>query len=528
MKRKIFSYVLFLLSFGWMAGCESLEDTYSDYTGDGPERYLSTIYNLEGTPQWLAVKLTWKLKLDPARTGVVVKWSTFEKADSVVLDKDAETYTVTGLENFEYTFNVSAIEEKDGVIVNRSLTNPSNIVTEVYIRPYTNESDEMLAFSRGVKKCFKINNKQLVVNFDKWADNLLLFKIGYFEKNNSVEQFWEGEEGENGWPNGLSCAVIGEDIDFSQPISVYRRGKIEGFGNIEMDLAPIVLAFDVPVFEALFLEELRAQLNLNGEVSFADINEVEELYLNYDQSSLVDVLFFPNLKRLYLGANRYLASDDAISQSALADVEESTEALKIFAEQMNGEIYHYGKHYFAGGLDCFKEKNMTAEVPNTISLLETAGWEISVSPEDYDYVSGLENLLNLERDYWSPQSTTEMMREHIVTIDMKEVRSIQGFLIQQAEDITIPYGKTGNKPEMLKIEIEKEGGVWEQATFSQSVTIGDGSYEKTVVYLNKDKSSKQTSKVRFRINDSGYKPSYSASFTDYKTALASFMMIKGD
>ena len=67
-ERTIFEnihWILVLLA-GLVASCgESLEDTYSDYTGDGPEQYLTKIYDLQGKPRWMSVELTWNLKLDP-------------------------------------------------------------------------------------------------------------------------------------------------------------------------------------------------------------------------------------------------------------------------------------------------------------------------------------------------------------------------------------------------------------------------------------------------------------------------------
>ena len=77
-----YTLILVLLA-GLVASCgESLEDTYSDYTGDGPEQYLTKIYDLQGKPRWMSVELTWNLKLDPGRTAILVEWTDDEKTDS--------------------------------------------------------------------------------------------------------------------------------------------------------------------------------------------------------------------------------------------------------------------------------------------------------------------------------------------------------------------------------------------------------------------------------------------------------------
>ena len=159
--------VMCILFMGFLTGCEDLEDTYSEHTGDGPEQYLTKIYDLKGEPRWLSVLLTWNLKLDPGRTAIMVEWTDDEKTDSVIIDRESESYLVEGLKNYEYTFKVCAIEEKDGEIVKRSLGDP------VYVRPYTYASEELLLFTRVINKQFQLANKYLFLSFDEWTDNLI-------------------------------------------------------------------------------------------------------------------------------------------------------------------------------------------------------------------------------------------------------------------------------------------------------------------------------------------------------------------
>lgn len=517
--------MMLVLLAGLVASCnESLEDTYSDYTGDGPEQYLTKIYDLQGAPRWMSVELNWNLKLDPGRTAILVKWTDDEKIDSVIIDRNSTSYLVEGLKNYEYELSVYAIEQKEnGEIIKRSIGDP------VYIRPYTYASDELILFSRVIKKQFNVADKQLFVTFEEWMDELISFKIGYYEKNNPTEQLWVAtpEDRIDNYPHGKPYALIGTNVDFSKGIKVYRVGKIAVVGDMELEMSPIDLYFELPFFESDFAVEVRNKLDLIGEIRKEDIADVEVLDIDYNQVSLVDVLHFPNLKELHLGRNRILATDtESTYRSTLTEQAVSEEALRV-AQERGVKIYHYGKHYFDAVPDFFTEKNKVAEVP-ALTLLDPADWSISVSPEDQDYDSGLWNLLNLKSDYWSPQASQTMMREHIITIDMGGLQPVQGFLIMQAEDITIPSGKTGSKPESLKVEILNELGQWEAATFQENVTIGNGTHEKTVVYLNKNKSTKLTSKVRFLIYDTGFKPSWSESFTDYKVALSSFMVIQGN
>ena len=67
MRKNLLYIILPALFVGLFSACESLEDTYSDYTGDGPIRYLSKAYYLEGTPGWEEVVLNWENKIDAAK-----------------------------------------------------------------------------------------------------------------------------------------------------------------------------------------------------------------------------------------------------------------------------------------------------------------------------------------------------------------------------------------------------------------------------------------------------------------------------
>ena len=56
--KKIYLWLLLpLLIFG---GCESLEDTYKDYAGDGPIRYLVKCDDLDVKAGWNRLVVCWK------------------------------------------------------------------------------------------------------------------------------------------------------------------------------------------------------------------------------------------------------------------------------------------------------------------------------------------------------------------------------------------------------------------------------------------------------------------------------------
>ena len=486
MRGLFLKYTLILaLLAGLVASCsESLEDTYSDYTGDGPEQYLTKIYDLQGKPRWMSVELTWNLKLDPGRTAILVEWTDDEKTDSVIIDRNSTSYLVEGLKNYEYELGVYAIEQTaNGEITKRSIGDP------VYIRPYTYASDELILFSRVVKKQFNVADKQLFVTFEEWTDNLISFKIGYYEKNNPTEQFWEAtpEDRIDNYPNGLPYALIGTDVDFSQGVKVYRTGKIAVVGDMLLEMEPI------------------------------DID--------YNQVSLVDVLHFPNLKELHLGRNRILADGTELTyRSTLTEQVVSEAALRV-AKENGVEIYHYGNHYFNVVPDFFTGKNMVAVEP-ALTFLETSSWTISVTPRDLmEYNSGLKNLLTDDASYWLPQSSAAV-REHVIEIDFGKEESISGFKIAQAN-----IASAIQCPEQVKIEMQISSGQWIAVAFQENTMLGTGKGETTVVYLDKNKISKRCSKIRLRVSDLFFEKGYDSSWNYidfYNIALGSFMVIKGE
>lgn len=509
---------MFVFIGGCVMSCTKLEDTYSEFTGDGPLQYLNKIYDLQGAPKWQAVLLSWNLKLDPGRTAILVEWTDDEGIHSKVIDKDDDSYLVEGLKNYEYTFRVSAIEEKDGEVARKSLGDP------IYIRPYTYDSEELTLFTRVVNKQFKVAGKHLFVVFDPWVATLVSFKIGYFEKGNNVEQFWEAGSNDNvnGWPKGKPYALLGENMDFTKPVKVYRKGNIANVSETVLDLNPIELYFELPTFESDFAAELRERLDLLGEIKNSDIENVERLEMDYNQTSLADILHFPHLKELYLGKNRYIApGTESVAKSSLTSREISLAALEVAKDVLGIKIYQYGKHYFDEAPAWFTTRNETAVLPS-FSLLDTTGWTVSVTPVDaFGVNSGLPNLISNDKTSWQPMPSMKL-RVHTIEIDLKKEESIVGFKIAQAEvsDANL------KGPKKLDIEIESAAGQWESAAFSESVTLGTGRGEVTLVYLNKTKEPKRTRKVRFIVSDDFYKKGYDEAwnYVDFfNTTLSTFL-----
>lgn len=517
-------YLSLLVSLcSFFSSCESIDDTYKEHAGDGPVQYLNIIYDLQAIPQWESVLLNWELKLDPARTAILVEWKDEKETHSELIDKDAESFLIENLtSNYDYEFNVWAVTVENSEITKKSLGEA------VYARPFNMNSDELSLFTHVVTKQIKVADKKIFAIFDSWADNLVSFKIGYFEKGNAEEQFFiaESDDKINNLPMGKPYAIIGEDVDFSKPINIYRTGIIESFGNKTLELAPLTLYFDLPILNNDFATEIRPQIGLYGEIRHEDISDVTSININFNQTSLEDLLYFPKLETINLGKDRYLMmgtketvkstlSSESAKQISLA-------ALKLMTEVVGTKINQYGKHYFDQAQEWFFGKNLTAELPH-IQLLNAEQWDITETPSDVmGYDTGLWNLLSDNGLYWLPTASLQV-KVHTIEIDMKKTEDILGFKIVQA-DIEDPDLQL---PELLSVEMMTPSGTWEPASFTKEVMIGNGKGETSLVYLNKEKSSLQANKVRVSITDSFYKNGYDDNWnyvTYYRTGLSSFLI----
>jgi len=513
-----YAILLFLLA-GVLVGCEKLEDTYSDYSGDGPIHYLSKIYDLKGESRWESVYLTWILTPDPGRTAILVEWADDTAKNSMLIDKNSESCLVEGLSrDYEYEFSVSAVEEKDGQVFRCSLGDP------VYVRPASFELGELALFTRVVTKAIKVADKQFFVTFEELPENLKSFEIGYFEQGNATEQRWTASI-TSGYPNGKPYALIGNKVDFSKEVTVYRKGEFASLDTI-LDMPQLKLQLNQPILESNFAIEFRKNQGIVGEIPIDKFDNTEVLEIDYDQVSLVDILYFSKLKKVYLGKNRYFAGS-ANAKSTLQYEAMSIGALQV-ASDMGVEIYHYGEHYFSTVPDFFTEKNLVATLPENLRYLNTDGWNLTVMPTDHvDYDSGLRNLLVVDGDVkncWKPMSVESKVRSHTVEIDMNTTQEIAGFKITQALEEGMTVG-------IMDVEILTDDGDWVAAVLggSKTINLGNGLGESTIIYVNHGETVK-AKKIRFTVSDELYwseerYENYQTIYIDhYNVALSSFLV----
>ena len=166
MRRNILYWVAAVLL---LTACnESLEDTYSDFAGDGKIRYVAKCTEVHATPGWERLMVDWINGTDATIDKIKVVWSCEERRDSVMLPGASTSYELTNLEDGTYRFDVCAVDAAG----NQSL------VETTYGRPYTREHEIMLAFTRGVTRSYFLKNKMIFFS-DQWNENIIELQLKY-------------------------------------------------------------------------------------------------------------------------------------------------------------------------------------------------------------------------------------------------------------------------------------------------------------------------------------------------------------
>ncbi len=524
MKRLLLYILLPVLAAGIFTGCENLEDTYSDYSGDGPIRYLAKCVNLQANAKWESVELTWENNNDLNRDSIYIEWQDDSSTRDTLIDKNSTSCIINDLGNFDYFFSVSSVSFDD-----ENNIDGKSLETTIYSRPFSLEHESLSTFTHVVIKQFKVGDNNLFLFFDNWKNNLLTAEIGYYKSGETDETRIQLEKVNLGtesnpdfWPNGQKEMLL-ENVDLTKDIMIYRTGSVDAIDDPEFKVVfpDIKLNLNVMVFNSDFATQVQDYLNVS-QLTPSIVESVEVLEFDQNIASMEDILYFPNLKEIYFGKNRYMTSTYAYyfsEQSVLSEKERSLAALNIAHDYLQVDVHQYNSHYFASyeaPMWFMQEGNPV--VPELNLLENTASWSYTVTPSDEaGYDSQLGNLFdNQSYTDWTPLRISSI-RVHAIEIDMKEDVDIRGFKIVQSSSLGY-YNML--IPNMIEIEIASDGGEWHQATYQEEVPLGDSDGEITLVYLNNQKQTEKARRIRFYITDKDY---YSSS---YGTALADFMVIQ--
>lgn len=503
-KRKYIIYLLFA-AVALLGGCnESLEDTYSDYSGDGKIRYVAKCSGLDITPGWERLVVTWVNGVDATVDKIKVAWMFEGQRDSVLLPGASTSYELKNLKDGTYQFYVSALDK----FGNESLI-------ETYSgRPYTRDHELMRSFTRGVLKSYFINGKMIFFS-DQYSANIVEMQLQY--KNSAGETKYYVFEN----PSSYDALITIDDVSMNPADSVYilRKGTLEN--------SPDTVVIDPAVvnrkknFSAGFVHAITARYGYTVETQEKEdeflefIENAEELELDYSIESLEDVLFCSKLKKLVVGKNRHFTSprmqvNPYDKSQILKTPEKSYAILEKAAEQdvLDLKVEYYG-HKAVNGMHYFNKVYpfMTymgySEAPADLDIIPISdlkeyedGKKVYCETED-EYVDWNALVDGNPANTWET-STLSSMRTYEIYMELKEETVIKGVKVTQIPALS---SRTAQYflPETMIIQTSVDGAVWNDVTYLETNELGRAPGEVTLLKIAE--GSRAVKHVKFTLRD---------------------------
>ena len=485
MRKRKYIINLFAAAALFASCSESLEDTYSDYAGNGKIRYVAKCTEVHATPGWERLVLEWINGTDATIDKIKVVWSCEDRKDSVLLPGTSTSFELRNLTDGTYRFDVYAVDAAGNQSLNEKPT---------YGRPYTREHEIMLAFTRGVMKSYFLKNKMIFFS-DQWNENIVELKLKYKDTEGNTKYYLFDKE------ESYNTLVTIDDMSMnpSDTVYVFRKGKLEG--------CPDVIEFDPHVvnrkkiYSAGFVNAIQRRYGYNIETKeqeaiFEDfVENVEELEFDYDIETFEDILYCPKLKKLVFGKNRYLDERNVTEYAKskiLGDQEKSTQVLNKANESdiLGLTIDYYGikstlMPYFNRELPYMTYLGYS-QLPEMDIIGKEAfkeyedGNRISCIPKDSYAV--LDNLLddNTESSWATTPSGT--MRRYEMEMELLEATEIRGVKIAQPfHNKWDPNGTVNFMPTMISIQTSADRIEWKEVTFVESNELGRSAAEVTLL-----------------------------------------------
>ena len=449
-----------------MVSCESLEDTYKDFAGDGPIRYLGKCSELTVQPGWNRLIVNWTNSADPVIDKIKITWSKDGIVKEELLDKETNTYNIQDLEDGNYEVTVCSVD-KEG---NTSLT------STVYGRPYTSVHEMVQSFTQVVSNHYFLQNR-LVLFFQGWEENVTDAYLTYTKADGSAGNL----ELDKQLVNKLYY-LLPDEIDMSKPVELYRSGHIQGCED-EINFDPTTLENN-KLFSANFKQEMKRQYGFDEEIPEDWASTVEEVNLDWTIGNFSDLLNLTNLKKLVLGKQRYIR-EDMVNDSETAQSKVYESAISDFVLQTLHElnpdfvVERYNKHYSTlSSADYIVEKGLS--VLPEYSYINLSGMTFTSSPEDAsNYRSYLEYLTdNNDNTSWEPAGAKELTT-YTLTLNLKSTKELHGLKLVQT------YFDNVNKrswcPNSVKIYVSTDGVKWDVATYLEELEIGHSTGEVNII-----------------------------------------------
>ncbi|HJF69180.1 MAG TPA: discoidin domain-containing protein [Butyricimonas virosa] len=519
MERKLY-YIAWLLAALFAISCEDLEETYDEYAGDGMVRYIGKCSEVEVQPGWERLRVSWKNNLDAAVKRVKISWQSEEDSKPFVryidrqeIENNAslmDTIYIENLKDVVYTVRVSSL----------SADSTESLVEEKYGRPYSESHEDLRSFTRGIINFYRLGDR-LAVCVDENNENLKELILTYQDTRGQLQEWnikdhmddtlsmesWTGS-----YPICRDYMFLlpeeeGVGIDFSQALTIKRRGLLTGCID-EIDFKDEVLDLNERIWSTAFSQLMVRNYGTGWE---NEVDRIETLELDYNMPALQDLMYFPNLKKVILGKNRYMAGKYATSHASTTDEYVGLTTLQFLMDTREGfTVERYNEHYFGMdnmlGMDCIMLYQMlgklksdfsltemgTSNLDNTPSItsLDTEGWVVTCSDTVYNGYkeNGAAWLLDDDANTYFEPGQTLGASVIEVTFDMKKEQVVHGFKVMQ-----YPRNDRGDQNYLLssiKIEFSNDGYIWRLATNEDgAITIGNAPGEVTYINIPEDKQN---------------------------------------
>lgn len=479
---------------------ETLEDTYKDYSGDGEIRYVGKVKDLQANPGWEHVTVSWVNSEDPIVDKVEVKWISDEVRDSVFLPAGTTSYDITNLtSSSSLQIEVMSVDKK----LNES------IPVSTYTRAYNPDHEVVQAFNRIISRNFFLHD-HLLLTFIGWDSQIDDAYVTYTHKSTGKEDKFE-----------LTEDVVSQlhadipDVDPSKPVQLYRKGRIEGC-NDEITFDPFTLDTD-RVFGSDFKQELKRQFGYDELVPDEFVNSVKSFDLDWDITDFADLLYFPNLKVLNLGKNRYVRTSQVNTAKGRSVASDAALCDWVISElhKLNGlTVNRYDDHFKElAKTSVIKEMGHHAEP--ALKLLSLKGATVEVDPEEDDdlttmgWTSHPEALIDGDDNTsWMPYARSSSTT-FTITVKLKEPTVVHGMRLVQSYYVGMDANKQALNPSNVYITKSDNGTYFPIATNLEQTTLGNSTGEVNIIPFAK---AEKTQYVRVKVTTPMFYKDYQVSF----------------
>lgn len=537
MKKLYYTITLLAALLAW--GCsETLEETYDEYTEGGMIRYLGKCSDVEVKPGWERLQVIWKNNIDAGIKRVKITWQSenektpevryIERTEPVDPEDLMDTIFIENLVDAVYTVRVS----------NQSADSTESLIEEKYGRPYTETHEDLRTFTRGISAFSRMGDKLAIV-LDQDNENVKELELCYYEVGKSKISTWNVKAhmddsvyfdyyGMMLVPvNRINMFLLPEEegarIDFNRPITVKREGRLPEcvdeikFQDEELDINERLWSTE---FSQLMLQQY-------GPAWESEVNNVKTLELDYDFTSMQDLMYFPNLEKVILGKNRYMQPSQTSKFASTTDQYIGLMVLSFLEEtRPSFEVERYNSHYFGNNtyiydnlyesvdnLELYQDAGLISpdfsitekgaenlDAKPVFAALDTTGWKVTCSDTLFNgYAANgaawlLYDALRIVEDPWFGTYEEEVYFEPsqsigasvvTVTFDMKTPQTVAGFKVGQPS-----RAESGDEKFLLPsltIEFSKDGVSWTNATYADgSAAIGNSPGEETFISVPQD------------------------------------------